>query len=49
MFEAYFEAQVLCFCEFWQFEGVGGERCADIKCLRHILKPKSFVFVIFGI
>jgi hypothetical protein len=44
MFEAYFEAQQLCFCEFWQFEGVEGEICADVQSLMH----KNFIFVGFG-
>ena len=44
MFEAYFEAQGLCFCEFWQFEGVEGQMCADVPLLMH----KNFIFVICG-
>jgi hypothetical protein len=47
MFEVYFEAQELCFCEFWHFEGVG-QMCSNFKCLRQIVKPQCYVFVCFG-
>ena len=47
IFDAYLEAQVLWFYEFWFFEGIGGQMCDKVEILIHISKPKSFLFVGF--
>ena len=47
--DTYFESQELYFCRFWSLEVVGGQMCLDFEPLRHILKPKNFIFVGFGL
>jgi hypothetical protein len=35
------------FCEFWFLEGVGGQVCANVEYLMHVLKHKCYSFVGF--
>ena len=49
MFDAYFEALVLLFCGVWFFGGIRQQTCIDVQMFMHILKPKSFTFVGFGL
>jgi hypothetical protein len=47
--DTYFESQELYFFGFWSLEGVGSQMCPDFEPLRHVLKPKNFIFVGFGL